>query len=97
MADRDIYPSIRDERKTFRYGTNRMVELALRHELDDVARKSLDEIAVKKERQRLKPLDNEELTSRSVFDLLTDLFQSFVIIGSILWFLKICMRATNEA
>ena len=61
-----------------------MVELALRHELDDVARKSLDEIAVKKERQRLKPLDNEELTSRSVFDLLTDLFQSFVIIGSIL-------------
>ena len=66
MPGRELYPSIRDERKTFRYGTNRMVEIALRHELDDVARKSLDEIAVNKERQRLKPLENEEFTARFV-------------------------------
>ena len=66
MAGKDLYPSIRDERKTFRYGTNRMVELSLRHELDDVARKSLDEIALKKERQKLQPLDSEEYTSRFV-------------------------------
>ena len=64
MAGREFYPSIRDDRKMFRYGTNRMVEISLRHELDDVARKSLDEIAVKKERQKLKPLDNEEFTAR---------------------------------
>ena len=64
MAGREIYPSIRDDRKTFRHGTNRMVEIALRHELDDVARKSLDEIAVKKERQKLRPLENDELTAR---------------------------------
>ena len=45
-----------------------MVEIALRHELDDVARKSLDEIAVNKERQRLKPLENEEFTARFVLN-----------------------------
>lgn len=41
-----------------------MVEIALRHELDDVAKKSLDEIVLKKEIEQRKPIDNEEYTSR---------------------------------
>ena len=58
------YPNFRDERRTFKYGTNRMVELTLRHELDDVAKKSIDEIVSKKEMEKSKPLDNEEFTAR---------------------------------
>jgi hypothetical protein len=64
MGSKELYPSIRDERRTFRYGTNRMVEIALRHELDDMAKKSLDEIIIKKELEQLRPIDNEEFTSR---------------------------------
>ncbi|XP_060594169.1 uncharacterized protein LOC132748578 isoform X2 [Ruditapes philippinarum] len=64
MGIKELYPSIRDERRTFRYGTNRMVEIALRHELDDMAKKSLDEIIIKKELEQLRPIDNEEFTSR---------------------------------
>ncbi|WAR00024.1 TTC6-like protein [Mya arenaria] len=64
MGSRDLQSSLRDERRTFRYGTNRMMDIALQHELDDVAKKSLDEIVVKKELELQKPLENEEYTSR---------------------------------
>jgi len=64
MDSKDLHSSLRDERRTFRYGTNRMVEIALRHELDDVAKKSVDEIVMKKEIEQNKPIDNEEFTSR---------------------------------
>lgn len=64
MGSRDLQTSIRDERRTFRYGTNRMVEITLRHELDDMAKKSLDEIIVKKELEQMRPIGNEEYTTR---------------------------------
>lgn len=64
MDSKENHPSIRDERRTFRYGTNRMVEIALRHELDDVAKKSVDEIVIKKELEQRKPINNEEFISR---------------------------------
>lgn len=69
MGSQELQPSLRDERRTFRYGTNRMVEIALRHELDDMAKKSLDEIIVKKELEQLRPVDTEEYTSRLVISL----------------------------
>lgn len=56
--------SIRDGHRTFRHGTNRMVEIALQHELDDVAKKTVDEIVLKKEIEQKKPIDNEEYTCR---------------------------------
>jgi len=43
-----------------------MVEIALKHELDDVAKKSLDEIVLKKEMEYQRPVDNEEVTSRKL-------------------------------
>lgn len=64
MGSHEFGSGLRDERRTFRYGTNRMVEIALQHELDDVAKKSLDEIVIKKELEQRKPINNEEYTSR---------------------------------
>lgn len=67
MDSKEYHSSVRDERRTFRYGTNRMVEIALRHELDDVAKKSVDEIVIKKELEQRKPINNEEFISRFAY------------------------------
>ncbi|XP_052281417.1 uncharacterized protein LOC127878913 isoform X2 [Dreissena polymorpha] len=64
MGSQEFLSGLRDDRRTFRYGTNRMVEIALQHELDDVAKKSVDEIVIKKELEQRKPINNEEYTSR---------------------------------
>ena len=60
MAAKDIFPSESDGRKRLRYGTNRQVELSMQNELHDVARKSLSEIASKKELQRSIPLTDDQ-------------------------------------
>lgn len=56
----------RDERGSFRFGTNRQVEITLRSELDDVARKSITEIAIKRELNRMTPLDDQQKVARFV-------------------------------
>ncbi|KAL3878456.1 hypothetical protein ACJMK2_030805 [Sinanodonta woodiana] len=64
MARREIYPSFRDERRSFRHGTNRSVELMLRQELDDLARKTVSEITDRKEHIYAAPVSNEVRTAR---------------------------------
>lgn len=64
MPGKDLFPNSSNGRGAFRYGTNRKVELTLRQELDDVAQKSLSEIAANREYRRNAPLDEEEVTSR---------------------------------
>ncbi|XP_071127902.1 uncharacterized protein [Mytilus edulis] len=60
MAGRDLPGR---EKGAFRFGTNRQVEITLRSELEDVARKSITEIAVKRELNRMAPLDDQQKTA----------------------------------
>lgn len=57
-------PGKDDDRGSFRFGTNRQVEITLRSELDDVARKSITEIAMNRELNRMAPLDDLHKTAR---------------------------------
>ncbi|XP_069130069.1 uncharacterized protein [Argopecten irradians] len=64
MPGEELFPNQKDPRGAFRYGTNRQVELTLRHELDDVAKKSVTEIIYNKQQKSKEPLDEEEYTSK---------------------------------
>jgi hypothetical protein len=57
-------PGKDDDKGSFRFGTNRQVEITLRSELDDVARKSITEIAMNRELNRMAPLDDLQKTAR---------------------------------
>jgi len=63
-GDKELFPNKGDNRGNFRHGTNRQVEITLRKELDDVAKKSVQEIIYKKDQNRKVPLDETEYTSR---------------------------------
>lgn len=64
MPGKDI--NSRDDRGSFRFGTNRKVEITLRSELDDVARKSISEIAINRELNRMAPLDEQQKIARKL-------------------------------
>ncbi|XP_033743076.1 uncharacterized protein LOC117329299 isoform X6 [Pecten maximus] len=64
MPGKELFPNQKDPRGAFRHGTNRQVELTLRHELDDVAKKSVTEIIYNKQQKSKEPLDEEEYTSK---------------------------------
>ncbi|XP_021358969.1 uncharacterized protein LOC110454008, partial [Mizuhopecten yessoensis] len=64
MPGKELFPNQQDPRGSFRYGTNRQVELTLRHELDDVAKKSVTEIIYNKQQKSKEPLDEEEHTTK---------------------------------
>ena len=55
-----------EQRVTFRYGTNRRTEIALKKELDDLTRKSITEMAVTKEAELQEPLTGKEAITRFV-------------------------------
>lgn len=59
MADRDIFPVVRDSRRTFRLRPNRNVELTIQNELEEVEKKSLRGILSNRE-QRKKELMCDE-------------------------------------
>jgi hypothetical protein len=60
----ELLPTNKNGTSSFRFGTNRQVELTLRKELDDMAKKSLAEIAVKREERLKAPPTEETFTSR---------------------------------
>ncbi|XP_064609394.1 LOW QUALITY PROTEIN: uncharacterized protein LOC135473473 [Liolophura sinensis] len=59
MADRDIFPVVRDSRRTFRLRPNRNVELTIQNELEEIEKKSLRGILSNRE-QKKKELMSEE-------------------------------------
>lgn len=63
MEGKEMFPNKRDERKTFRLGVNRQVELSMKHELDDLAKKSLHDIVVMKGLKQNEPLAEEQKIS----------------------------------
>lgn len=64
MPGGELHPSNKNGSGSFRFGTNRQVELTLRKELDDMAKKSLNEISVKREERLKLPQSDEVVTSR---------------------------------
>ncbi|XP_056011741.1 uncharacterized protein LOC125682590 isoform X3 [Ostrea edulis] len=60
----ELQPTNKNGTSSFRFGTNRQVELTLRKELDDMAKKSLAEISVKREERLKAPQTEESVTSR---------------------------------
>ncbi|XP_078324094.1 uncharacterized protein LOC111124594 isoform X6 [Crassostrea virginica] len=66
MPGGELHSSNKNGTGSFRFGTNRQVELTLRRELDDMARKSLNEIAVKREERLKLPESDEAVTSRKL-------------------------------
>ncbi|XP_052720831.1 uncharacterized protein LOC128192291 isoform X6 [Crassostrea angulata] len=66
MPGGELHPSNKNGSGSFRFGTNRQVELTLRKELDDMAKKSLNEIAVKREERLNFPQSDEIVTSRKL-------------------------------
>lgn len=64
MPGGELHSSNKNGTGSFRFGTNRQVELTLRRELDDMAKKSLNEIAVKREERLKLPESDEAVTSR---------------------------------
>lgn len=63
----ELQPTNKNGTSSFRFGTNRQVELTLRKELDDMAKKSLAEISVKREERLKAPQTEESVTSRYFF------------------------------
>ncbi|XP_061164225.1 uncharacterized protein LOC133173256 [Saccostrea echinata] len=64
MPGGELQPSNKNGTGSFRFGTNRQVELTLRKELDDMAKKSLNEIAVKRDERLKLPQSEETVTTR---------------------------------
>lgn len=71
MDGKELFRDTPDGRKRFRFAANRQVELSVNGELNDVAKKSLFEIASNREHRKSTPLtDDQKLRARIVPELL---------------------------
>ncbi|XP_013415730.1 uncharacterized protein LOC106177489 [Lingula anatina] len=66
MAGREIHPTDPSEKAPFRMGVSRKVELSLKQELDDLAKKSLSEISAYKQAMQMEPLSHEQRVSKKL-------------------------------
>lgn len=69
MSNKDLFPHLPNESKKrrFHHSTNRKEEIILQQELNDVAKKSINQINAFKEARKNVPLSEEEANARYIW------------------------------